>query len=330
MQENTLALKISVAMCTFNGSRFLTPQLESIAAQDRSPDELVVCDDGSSDRCIEIVREFSRRVEFPTRVVVNDRNLGSTKNFEQAISLCRGGIVVLADQDDVWYRHKLARIEKAFLRSNAIVAVFSDADLIDDHSRPLDLRLWNSFSFSPAEQRRFANGHALNVLVKHPVVTGATMAFRKEFFDLLAPIPANHVHDRWISFLLAASGQIQPISESLMQYRQYGEQQIGPGTVSFSKRLAQARGTGPGFYLKEIEGFREIDERLEDRKESFRHAELAQREIKRKISHRKHRAALPRTNIARIPKVFREVLNRGYWRYSEGWKSVAKDLFIER
>jgi glycosyltransferase involved in cell wall biosynthesis len=330
MQENTLALKISVAMCTFNGSRFLAPQLESIAAQDRRPDELVVCDDGSSDSCIEIVREFSRRVEFPTRVVVNDRNLGSTKNFEQAISLCRGGIVVLADQDDVWYRHKLARIEKAFVRSNAIVAAFSDADLIDDRSHPLGLRLWDSFSFSLAEQKRFANGHALNVLVKHPVVTGATMAFRKEFLDLLTPIPKNHVHDRWISFLLAASGQIQPIPESLMQYRRYGEQQIGPGTVSFSKRLAQARETGPSFYLKEIEGFREIEERLEERKESFRHAELAQREIRRKISHHKHRAALPRTNIARIPKVFREVFNRGYWRYSEGWKSVAKDLFIER
>src|ERR1022692_2995726 len=107
------ALSISVAMCTFDGGRFLSAQLESIAAQTRPPDELVVCDDGSSDASGNIIKDFARRAAFPTRLVVNDKHLGSTKNFEQAISLCQGTIVALADQDDVWYPHKLQRIEKA-------------------------------------------------------------------------------------------------------------------------------------------------------------------------------------------------------------------------
>src|SRR5579862_2176323 len=114
-------LTISVAMCTFNGERFVSAQLESIATQSRPPDEVVICDDGSSDGTQEIVRKFALSSPFPIRFAVNPRNLGSTKNFEQAISRCEGAIVALADQDDVWYRYKLERIEKAFLRSEATV-----------------------------------------------------------------------------------------------------------------------------------------------------------------------------------------------------------------
>jgi glycosyltransferase involved in cell wall biosynthesis len=219
--RGTLSLSISVAMCAYNGGRFLKEQLASIAAQSRPPDELVVCDDGSSDGTVEIVEEFARRSVFATRVVVNHHNIGSTKNFEKAISLCQGTIVSLADQDDVWYRHKLECIEKTFLQSSTVVAVFSDADVIDDDSRLLGLRLWNACKFDAKEQARFASHRALKVLVKHPVVTGATMAFRRKMFDFVAPIPSNHIHDRWISFLLAAHGQIEAIRDPLMQYRRH-------------------------------------------------------------------------------------------------------------
>src|SRR5207248_1903508 len=122
---------ISVAMCTFNGARFLDAQLESLAAQSRPPDELVVCDDCSSDNSREIITSFALRSAFDVRLVVNDKNLGTTKNFEKAIQLCQGPIIALADQDDVWYAHKLDRIERAFLASPSVVAVFSDADIID-------------------------------------------------------------------------------------------------------------------------------------------------------------------------------------------------------
>ncbi len=76
---------VSVAMCTFNGARFLGAQLRSIAAQQRPPDEVIICDDGSSDGSIDVIREFARQSPIPTRLVVNSDNLGSTKNFEKAI-----------------------------------------------------------------------------------------------------------------------------------------------------------------------------------------------------------------------------------------------------
>src|SRR5882724_11959920 len=94
--------RISVAMCTYNGAGFLSEQLESIAAQTRLPDELVICDDRSTDESVEIVRNFARHTPFSVRLEMNEENLGSTKNFEKSIGLCQGEIIALADQDDVW------------------------------------------------------------------------------------------------------------------------------------------------------------------------------------------------------------------------------------
>ncbi len=325
-------LKISVAMCTFNGERFLAAQLESIAAQDRAPDELVICDDASSDRSVEIVREFAARAPFRTRIDLNNKNLGSTKNFEKAITLCQGPIVALADQDDVWYGRKLSRIEETFLQPNQPVAAFSDADLIDEESHSLGMGLWKSFLFDLREQRQFHDGRALDVLVKRPVVTGATMAFRKEFVDFVFPVPPETVHDCWISFLLAACGQLEPISEPLMQYRRYRGQQIGPGPGPSTplERMRQARSTGPSFYLEEIARFRQLQERLERGSGNFPNAKLAQSEIKAKIAHLERRVQLPRSRVARIPSVLREAFKGGYRRYSAGWKSVAKDLVVAK
>jgi len=323
-----LSLSISVAMCTYNGRQFLAEQLASIAAQNRQPDELVVCDDGSVDDTCEIVREFARRCAFATRFVINDRKLGSTKNFEKAISLCRGDIVSLADQDDVWYRHKLERIEKTFLETSGIVAIFSDADLIDDGSKPLGLRLWKVFSFDAGEQDRFAKHRALEVLVKHPVVTGATMAFRRELFDIVAPIPSNHIHDRWISFLLAARGHFKAIRDPLMQYRRHKGQQEGLPPRIAAELIMQARIRGATFHLEEIERLYQLHDRIRKRQRDFPYAQCALSEIERKVSHLTHRAQLPPRRLARIPIVLRESFNLGYWRYSAGWNSIAKDLVL--
>jgi glycosyltransferase involved in cell wall biosynthesis len=93
-------LRISVAMCTFNGGRYLEEQLESIGAQTRPPCELVVCDDGSKDGTISILKRFEANAPFPVRIVQNGIRMGSTRNFDQAIGMARGEFIALCDQDD--------------------------------------------------------------------------------------------------------------------------------------------------------------------------------------------------------------------------------------
>ena len=104
--------KISVAMATCEGGRHLEAQLQSIAAQQRLPDELVVCDDASSDDTIEIARRFAERAPFPVRIETTEIRLGITANFERAVSLCAADVILLADQDDVWLPEKIALLER--------------------------------------------------------------------------------------------------------------------------------------------------------------------------------------------------------------------------
>ena len=109
-------LSISIALCTYNGERFLRKQLDSYIQQTRLPDELVICDDGSKDRTLEILEEFAAKAPFSVRIYQNVQNLGWSKNFEKAINLCTGDLIALSDQDDEWLSHKLAKIEGFFVR----------------------------------------------------------------------------------------------------------------------------------------------------------------------------------------------------------------------
>jgi hypothetical protein len=324
-------------MCTFNGARFLKAQLASIAAQDRPPDELVICDDGSSDGSLEIIRDFARRARISTNILINEQTLGSTQNFEQAIRLCQSRIVALADQDDVWYPHKLRQIEDVFsrsmdtsstARSSVTAAVFSDAELIDRNGRRLHDRLWRTLRFTLAEQRSVEQGEAVKVLLRHPVVTGATMAFRRELFDLMTPLPSTETHDRWISFLLATCGRVVAMPEPLMQYRCHPGQQIGAGPLSRHEAIAQASSRGSNFYEEEITRYQRFAEKLRQRRTAFTHAEKTLQEIDKKLSHLEHRARLPGPRLARIWPMFHELMRGNYWRYSGGWRSLAKDLVL--
>src|SRR6266542_888200 len=110
-------MKISVAIGTYNGEKFLNVQLESILQQTIPVHEIIVCDDHSGDDTINILREFE--VSYPSllKIFANEKNLGVVKNFEKAISLCTGNIIFLADQDDVWNNNKVESVLN-FFRNN--------------------------------------------------------------------------------------------------------------------------------------------------------------------------------------------------------------------
>src|SRR5438874_4960935 len=163
--------QLSVAMCTYNGARFLPEQLDSIAGQTRIPDELVVCDDHSSDETAEILRVFGRKVAFTVRTEINNQNLGSTKNFEKAIGLCQGEIIALADQDDIWKPQKLAVLEKTLADHPEAGYVFSDAELVDARGERLGSTLWKSVRFKGSVLRNFSGSRQVATLLRQCAAT---------------------------------------------------------------------------------------------------------------------------------------------------------------
>jgi glycosyltransferase involved in cell wall biosynthesis len=122
--------KISIAMATYNGESFIRRQLDSIAQQTVPPDELIVCDDGSTDSTMSIVNDFSRSAPFPVVVAKNAKRLGFTANFLQAARMCQGDLIAFCDQDDEWLPQKLRRILEISRESDALLFAHAD-ELID-------------------------------------------------------------------------------------------------------------------------------------------------------------------------------------------------------
>jgi glycosyltransferase involved in cell wall biosynthesis len=320
----------SVALCTYNGAAYLVDQLESIAAQSRPPDELVVCDDASGDDTVAMVRAFAARARFPVRLTANTDRLGSTRNFERAIAACTGDFIALSDQDDVWHPDKLRVIENRFLLAPGVGLVFSDADVADDALRPRGPRLWARIGLDESQRRLIASGRALDVLVQGWTVTGATMAFRSRFRSLCLPVPTDvspMIHDGWIALVVAAVAEIDLIDEPLITYRQHSAQQLGapppkapasaPGGLAALRRVTS--------FAAPIATLRALGERLSAHAHAF-DVDTASRTIDRMLRHYEGRASLPRRRVQRLPVIVRELTTGRYHRYGSGLRSAVKDL----
>lgn len=224
--------KISVALCTFNGARYLEAQLTSIARQTLLPDEIILCDDGSDDATLAIARQFADRSRVAMTIHENPQRLGSVANFEQAIGHCTGEIILLCDQDDEWHPQRVERSVRALEREKAGY-IFSDAELVDADGQSLGMRLWQMVDFTATDRDRFNRGDFQpRLLMRQPCVTGATMALRAELRPLFLPVPQSiqpHFHhDRWIALTLSMHGHTgYAVAEPLIRYRLHGQQQVG-------------------------------------------------------------------------------------------------------
>jgi glycosyltransferase involved in cell wall biosynthesis len=307
-------------MCTLNGQRYLTAQLDSIASQTQVPAEMVVRDDGSTDATIDIVHEFASRAPFPVRVHRNTDRLGIPGNFAAAIADASGDLIALADQDDVWYPQKLQRLADAIAADPGALGAFSDADCIDAGGARTGQRLWDGAGFTRRKRRRFAGRGGLSVLVQHNVVTGATLAFRSHCRAMLLPIPSCAVHDQWIALLLEGTGHLVPVPEPLIGYRIHPANTIGLGGTPIRRQLVR------GYDKSALRaGEAEIAHRAAERLSGRAGTDVVAT-LRAKAEHSTFRGTLPR----RVPERFRAVLGRAlrgrYRRYSNGLKSWGYDL----
>jgi glycosyltransferase involved in cell wall biosynthesis len=320
-------MKISIALCTFNGERFLKEQLSSIAGQTRPPDEIVICDDRSDDRTWDIIQSYHSDIPFSVKCSINEKRLGSTKNFEKAVSLCTGDLIALCDQDDVWMPHKIEAVERRFLDSPGIEAVFSDGNVVDEKLSPLGYTLWHNAGFSKKERKRMMDGRSLEVLLKHVTVTGATLVFRRSLAGYLLPIPPSWVHDAWIGLLAATGKGLGIVSEPLILYRQHGKNQIGARSRGYTERFIESLSINrTDYYSGEIARYDEALKRASSGMHPVSAVNLNLMEAK--LIHLKKRAGLPESRLLRIIPVIAELLSSGYQRFSFGWQVAVKDLLL--
>jgi len=319
---------ISIALCTYNGARFLREQLASYVAQERMPDELVVCDDGSTDDTLAILRQFADSAPFEVRIELNPEKLGVARNFSRAIGLCSGDVIALSDQDDIWFPNKLQVIGDSLAADGAIGMVFSDAVAIGANGRTLNYGLWDAVRFTRGERMSARRGRLVNVLLRHYVVTGATLAFHSAYRELVLPIPSHCLHDAWIGFLVASVSQGRIIDEPLIGYRQHPTQTSGGERIlTLFDQMNRARAMMAEDHAATAALFESIRERLAESAYAPSRGTIMRR-LDDKILHVRNRERMHRNGSFLLPAVAEELLTGRYHRYSHPWKGPLADLFL--
>lgn len=317
---------VSVALCTRNGHRFIEAQIESILAQTQLPDELVVSDDASSDDTLVLVRATiaahpDRVPEL--RILKNDRALGVTRNFEQAIRSCSHDLILLSDQDDVWAPNRVERTIEAF-DDPAVVLVHSDAKLIDESGVPLGESLFDAYGVNAETLAQLAGPGAFDIFMRRNLVTGATMGIRATLAEIAVPFPGSWVHDEWLAIVAASVGRIVPIEECLIGYRQHGGNEIGAVKLNLSAKLRRLVAPGWARNATLLARARVLAERYPALGDAASTDRIAA--VREKLQHEQARSALSRHRLARIMPVMREALTGRYSRFGGGLQDVARDL----
>jgi glycosyltransferase involved in cell wall biosynthesis len=319
---------VSVVLCTYNGARHLSALLNSLVGQKRLPDELLVCDDGSTDATQQLIASFAKSAPFVVRWYRREQRLGPAANFVAAAQLARGDWIAFCDQDDVWHPDKLVRALAATQKHSDTAAVFCDARLTDVDSNPLGRTLWQQIAFTPHEQATLSSGSPWQIFVRHPVVSGAGLVIHARVRDRLAPIADHWLHDAWAALIAAAIGPVVSIAEPLFDYRQHEANVIGARTRTLWDFWQTFRSLDRASYLQtESQRWAALAKRLAIIPDSrFKQGTVSA--VTSKLEHLRRRLEFPSARGNRWRCVAREWRNGAYRRFTKGYGPLLADLFL--
>jgi len=347
MTENVVGgPKISIAMATYNGARFLREQLDSFAAQTRLPHELVVGDDGSTDDTVAILEEFAPAAPFPVRIYRNPANLGFADNFLQTAERCEGDWIALSDQDDAWYPEKLQRIAAGIEQHSGgdLAMVVHQVDLVDGELRPTGRRLPSirrSHISPPGSQSAswFVGGCAMTV--RSDLVRDIEWRHRPLDQHAWAHGPGRKLmaaHDLWLSWLANSLGSTLLLAEPLGSFRRHDAALTGSHATAGGERLKMAMNRGGEAYwagsrhAEEVAScFRALAQRASDERRQLLARSADGFERRALVNRWRAEFYDLRSAPARIAALARMVARRAYFGdsfSSVGWRALLKDTFV--
>lgn len=221
-------LQVSVALCTYNGEKYICDQLNSIINQTRKVDEIILSDDNSTDNTLGLAESILTESGIAFTIIKNKSSVGVTLNFKMAIDRCIGDIIVLSDQDDVWEKNKIEELLIAFQDEEVIMA-FSDASAIDKNGKTI-IESWHKrigFMQSAWTEKNWIDA----MLRKGHCPNGCLMAFRRKLYLSAPDIWSGEYmyHDRWLCYSAGLFGEYYYNDKPLIRYRIH-EQSITQGS----------------------------------------------------------------------------------------------------
>lgn len=285
-------MRISVALCTYNGEKFLEKQLDSILSQTICVNEIIVCDDKSVDQTKTILEKYSKDNPGIFKIYYNEKNLRSNKNFEKAIKLTTGDYIFLSDQDDLWINTKVEKTLNIFKENPTAEGVFSDATLIDKNDVVLskDSGLWDSVCFFEKSIPKPIDLHLLLIFTQN-FLTGATLCINKTVKEFCFPfrtIEDSLLHDEWFALILSERNTLFYSPEKLISYRIHSGQQIGVGSIkSHRPNLSKELGIALRIYSPQTyKDFKTITRTLFNKYEKYKALNLKNNNSNKKTENR--------------------------------------------
>lgn len=213
-------MDVDILLATYNGEKYLNAQIDSILNQTYTRFNLLIRDDGSTDKTVDIIKSYQDpRIKF----LENNKNGGVVRNFSSLLQASFAPYVLFSDQDDVWKEDKLEKmlaLAKAF-DSGKPLLIHHDMLVADKDLNILSDSFWKYTRLNP-------QASSLNRLLMQNNVTGAACLINHALIEMALPIPQDAImHDHWLALIASAFGEIIPLKEPLIKYRQHANNQLG-------------------------------------------------------------------------------------------------------
>jgi glycosyltransferase involved in cell wall biosynthesis len=199
---------ISVCMATYNGEKYIKDQLLSILQQLGLNDEIIIIDDKSNDKTLDIITSLN---DSRIKTFINEKNKGPNATFEKAIYLSRGDIIYLSDQDDIWVNGRM-KMMKDKLEKEKTSLVSSKFDCFDNNGN----RVKEYENILESERSNTYLRNFIDIFLGMPNYFGCTMVFTKRLKKIILPIPTFvESHDLWIAMaanILRSNSHIEEIT----------------------------------------------------------------------------------------------------------------------
>src|SRR5258706_1427085 len=212
--NNTL---VSVVMCTYNGSRFVAEQIESICRQTYASLQVIIVDDASTDNTYEIINQYAASDEriSPYR---NEQNLGFNLNFNKACKLAKGDFIAIADQDDIW---EISKVEKLLAK------IYEHAETLLVHCISARFEKFGEFHLKSHKLVNYSAGKDVRNFFLSNFISGHNMLIRKSLLEKAFPFPPNVYYDWWLAAVACCNGTIEPVSQILVWHRMHDSNATG-------------------------------------------------------------------------------------------------------
>lgn len=220
---------ISVAIATYNGQEFIKEQLLSILNQTMPVDEIVICDDQSSDDTVKIIQELLCDKIY---LYQNEKNLGYKLNFKKALSYCKGDYIFLCDQDDIWKPNKVQTMIEIMQNHPEIKALASTYDLIDELSNEKQIDINRKYSNKNMYKCKVKDNALVKVPFERLVVEnsfqGCALCVRKQVNEKFQRCFSVDFHHDWLINILASEQNgMYFLNVPLFHYRIHSKNTIG-------------------------------------------------------------------------------------------------------